>query len=108
MRSLSAIALSLLAGAAFAQAPAPAPQKASPPATAAPATASAAQPAPAEPSKPLILRLDEIDGPRLSVGASTGEKFTGNELPGIGAGTSPTWKKPSDSAFPKERGVDAY
>jgi hypothetical protein len=99
-RSLSAIALSLLAGAAAAQAPAPAAPK---PAAATPAPA--AQPAPAEPRKPLVLRLDEIDGPRMTFGASPNEKIQSKELPSLGGDARPLPTLPagtSGSAFPRD------
>jgi hypothetical protein len=106
-RSLSAIALSLLAGAAAAQAPAPAAPKPAAPAAAAPAPA--AQPAPVEARKPLVLRLDEIEGPRMSIGASPSETFKKSDLPEIGSSKpSPSWTPPPGSTFPKETGSDAY
>ena len=109
-RLLSAIALSLLAGAAAAQAPAAAAPKPAAPATAAPAPAApSAQPAPAEARKPLVLRLDEIDGPRMSIGASPSETFKKSDLPEIGSSKpSPSWTPPPGSTFPKETGSDAY
>jgi hypothetical protein len=100
-RSLSAIALSLLAGAAAAQAPAPAAPK--------PAAPAAAAPAPVEARKPLVLRLDEIEGPRMSIGASPSETFKKSDLPEIGSSKpSPSWTPPPGSTFPKETGSDAY
>jgi hypothetical protein len=102
-RSLSAIALSLLAGTAAAQAPVPAAPNAAA-ATPAPA-APAAQPAPAEPRKPLVLRLDEIDGPRMTFGASPNEKIQSKELPSLGGDARPLPTLPagtSGSAFPRD------
>jgi hypothetical protein len=99
-RSLSAIALSLLAGTAAAQAPAPAAPNA-----AAATPAPAAQPAPAEPRKPLVLRLDEIDGPRMTFGASPNEKIQSKELPSLGGDARPLPTLPagtSGSAFPRD------
>ena len=109
-KSLAALALSLLAAAAAAQAPVPAaPKPAAPAAAPAPAAPAASQPAPAEPRKPLVLRLDEIDGPRMSFGASQGETFKKSDLPEIGSSKpSPSWTPPPGSTFPKETGSDAY
>jgi len=109
-KSLSAIALSLLAGAAAAQTSAPAaPKPAAPAAAATPAAPAASQPASGEPRKPLVLRLDEIDGPRMSFGASQGETFKKSDLPEIGSSKpSPAWTPPPGSTFPKETGSDAY
>jgi hypothetical protein len=102
-RSLLAIALSLLAGAAAAQTPAPAAPKPAAPAATAPAAA------PAEPRKPLVLRLDEIEGPRMSFGASQSETYKKSDLPDIGtAKPSPSWTPPPSSITPKETGSDAY
>jgi len=108
-RSLSALALSLLAGAAAAQTPAAAERGPAAPAAVAPAPAAsaAAQPAAAQPRKPLVLRLDEIDGPRMSFGASQGETFKKDDLPDIGK-PSPAWQTPPERAAPKETGSDAY
>jgi len=64
------------------QVPAPAPA-AAPPATAAPSPAQAEPPA-ATGSRPLILRLDEIDGPRMSFGRSAGEREAPRDLPSLG------------------------
>ena len=74
---LACIAFSLPA-AAQTPAPAPAPERPA----AKPETPAAAQPA--EPRRPLILRLDEIDGPRPSFGASQGERYQSNQLPTLG------------------------
>jgi 3-oxoacyl-ACP reductase-like protein len=113
MKPALAIAFTLFAAAAAAQTPAPAPQKAPAPANAAPAPANAA-PAPAnaapasaaEPHKPLILRLDEIDGPKMSFGASQGETYQSNQLPDLGK-PDRSWTPP-ERAVPKETGSDAY
>jgi hypothetical protein len=75
--------LSLHAAAATAQAPAATQTPAAAPApAAAPEKPAATQPV--EPRRPLILRLDEIDGPKPSFGASEGEKYQGRELPSLG------------------------
>ena len=67
---------------AQAQAPSTNPAAAAP---AAPAPAPAAQPAkPAEPPRRLILRLDEMDGPKPSFGASAGETYGSQNLPSLG------------------------
>ena len=95
MRSfLALLALSLPAAA---QTPAPAPEK--PAAT--PEKPAAAQPA-AEPRRPLILRLDDPDGPKMSFGASEGERYRGAELPTLGGDArrvDPNWS-PSTSPYP--------
>ncbi|HEY2335981.1 MAG TPA: hypothetical protein VGI18_01295, partial [Burkholderiales bacterium] len=67
--------------------------------------APAAQPAPAEPRKPLVLRLDEIDGPRMTFGASPNEKIQSKELPSLGGDARPLPTLPagtSGSAFPRD------
>ena len=103
--------LFVLAATLVAAAPAKvaAPKPAAPAAAPAPAAPAASQPAPAEPRKPLVLRLDEIDGPRMSFGASQGETFKKSDLPEIGSSKpSPSWTPPPGSTFPKETGSDAY
>ena len=94
MRSfLILIAFSLPAAA---QAPAPVPEKPA----AAPEKPAAAPPA--EPRRPLILRLDEVEGPKMSFGASQGEKYQSEALPGLGSGArqlDPSWS-PRTSPYP--------
>jgi hypothetical protein len=83
---------------AAAQTPAPAPAPEKPAAT--PEKPAAAQPA--EPRRPLILRLDEVDGPKVSFGASQGESYKSDSLPGLGAGArplDPSWS-PRTSPYP--------
>ena len=81
---------------AAAQAPVPAPEK-----PAAAPEKPAATP-PAEPRRPLILRLDEVDGPKMSFGASQGERYQSEALPGLGSGArqlDPSWS-PRTSPYP--------
>jgi hypothetical protein len=82
---------------AAAQTPAPAPEK--PAAT--PEKPAATQPA-TEPRRPLILRLDDPDGPKMSFGASEGERYRPADLPALGEGTrpiDPSWS-PRSSPYP--------
>jgi hypothetical protein len=97
-RFLTLIAFSLQAALALAQ-PAEAPKPAAAPEK--PAATPAANP-PAEPRRPLILRLDEVDGPKMSFGASQGEKYQSEALPGLGSGArqlDPSWS-PRTTPYP--------
>jgi hypothetical protein len=75
------------------QAPAPAP-------SAPPATAPTAAPKP--PGGPLILRLDEIQGPRMNVGPTATEKPPEKDLPTLGGKPAQNWNRSSDQAFPRD------
>jgi hypothetical protein len=58
---------------------------------------------PAEPRRPLILRLDEIDGPRMSFGRSSTETEKPKDLPSLGGDArkiEPT--QSSSSPYPKQ------
>src|SRR5687768_1404602 len=77
MRFLLSIAFSLNAATTVAQAPAEAPKPAPEPAK------PAATPA-AEPRRPLILRLDEIDGPKPTFAPSESERTPSADLPSLG------------------------
>jgi len=59
-----------------------------------------AQPAQNPPGRPLILRLDEVDGPRINVGPSATEKPPEKDLPALGGPPTKTWERPSDRVFP--------
>jgi hypothetical protein len=83
MRFLLCIACSFNVATAVAQAPAAAQPPVVAPKPAPVPDKPIAAPA-AEPSRPLILRLDEIDGPRPSFGASPGERYQGGQLPALG------------------------
>ena len=86
------VAFPLLAAAGPVAAQSPAPQ---PPAT--PASQPAERPA------RLILRLDEIDGPRMSIGRSASETEPKKDLPSLGGDARPVdLSKPRESIFPKE------
>jgi len=105
MKLLLTAFLVSFAGAAAAQTPAPAP--AAPAQSAAPAT-------PAQPAKPagrpLILHLDEVDGPRMSVGPSSSEKPPEKDLPTLGGAPAKDWDRPSERVFPtdSERAIQNY
>jgi hypothetical protein len=95
LAALIAPMLLLAAGPAAPQASAPAPTPAAP---------STAQPQerPAAPPR-LILRLDEIEGPRMSVGRSAGETDPKKDLPALGGDARPVdLSRPRESIFPKE------
>jgi hypothetical protein len=77
MRLFLFVALSLNAATAVAQAPAEAPKAAAEP------DKPAATPA-AEPRRPLILRLDEIDGAKPTFAPSESEKTRSGDLPSLG------------------------
>ena len=84
--------LMLAAGSAAPQAPAP---------EAAPA-AKPAEPPKAAPPR-LILRLDEIEGPRMSIGRSASETDPKKNLPALGGDARPVdLSKPPESIYPKE------
>jgi hypothetical protein len=96
-QTLSVFIASLFAaGGAAAQTSAPAP---APTQSAAPAS-TPAQPKP--PARPLILRLDEIDGPRITVGPSATEKPPEKELPALGGPPSKAWERSPERTFPKD------
>jgi hypothetical protein len=98
--ALAAVVLCAFAAAAAAQT-APAPSTS--PAKAAPAAPAAQKPA--EPRKPLILRLDEIDGPRMEFGPSPGESYQSKELPALGGDARALPTLPagtSGSPFPRD------
>jgi len=109
MRNFSPAGALLLLACAAAAAQTPAPST-NPPA--APAAAAPAQ-KPAEPRKPLILRLDEIEGPRMHFGASPDEKYQPAELPSLGGDTrslenARSIDKNRASPYPSNSGSDAY
>jgi hypothetical protein len=92
MKLFLAAFIASMAGLAAAQTPAPA-QSAAP---AQPAvTAQPAKPA----ARPLILRLDEVDGPRMSVGPTATEKPPEKDLPTLGGRPNGDWTR-SDRTFP--------
>ena len=56
-----------------------------------------------EPRRPLILRLDEVDGPRMSFGRSASETDAGKELPSLGGDArkiNPNWAPPGSRGSP--------
>jgi hypothetical protein len=74
------------------------------PQASAPATPPTAQP-PERPAAPprLILRLDEIEGSRMSIGRSASETDAKKDLPSLGGDARPVdLSKPRESIFPKE------
>ena len=74
------------------------------PQASAPATPPTAQPAerPAAPPR-LILRLDEIEGPRMSIGRSAGETEAKKDLPALGGDARKAdMAKPTEAIFPRE------
>jgi hypothetical protein len=94
--SLIFVAFPLLAAAG------PAAAQSSTPASAAPSPAQ--PPERAAPASPrLILRLDEIDGPKMNFGRSADEKVPSKDLPTLGGDARPIDRTPSPgSVFPKE------
>jgi len=93
MKQILALLSACLCATAAAQtaAPAAAPEK-----SAAPVATPPQKPA----GRPLILRLDEIDGPRISIPASPTEKPPEKELPTLGGQPSKAWERPSERTFP--------
>src|SRR5258708_15397210 len=87
MKPILAVLFLLLAGMAAAQAPAPTPEK-------------SATPEPKPAGRPLILRLDDVEGPRMSVGASPTEKPPENELPAPGGKPNKALERSNPQAFP--------
>jgi hypothetical protein len=68
----------------------------------APPAAKPAEPPKAAPPR-LILRLDEIEGPRMSIGRSASETDPKKDLPALGGDARPVdLSKPIGSIFPKE------
>jgi hypothetical protein len=81
--TLLALALLAAAGQALAQSPATPAAEPKPPAAAAPSTAQPPE-RPAAPRAPLILRLDEIDGPKPTFAPSESERPPSADLPSLG------------------------
>jgi 2-oxoglutarate dehydrogenase E2 component (dihydrolipoamide succinyltransferase) len=96
------LAVSILAAAGPLAAQSPAPQAPAPAATPAPAAPSSAQPAerPAEAPRPLILRLDDVDAPRMSFGRSAGEKDAPRNLPSLGEDVRTPESRMRSSPYP--------
>jgi hypothetical protein len=90
--------LLVAAGAAVAQSYTPA-QATDPARTSSPAAAAPPAAQPAERPR-LMLRLDELDGPRMSFGPSATEKYPAKDLPSLGGNPRPLDQSVRDSAFP--------
>ena len=98
--ALLALALLAAAGQALAQSPATPAAEPKPPA-AAPSTAQPPE-RPAAPRAPLILRLDEIDGPKPTFAPSESERTPSADLPSLGEGARPLDHSQRSSPYPKQ------
>jgi hypothetical protein len=96
------VAFSLLAaaGPAAAQSADRAPAPAAVP-TPAPTAPSAAQPPERPAGSRLILRLDEVEGPRMNFGSSASEKYPAKDLPSLGGDARQVEGGLRSSPYPK-------
>jgi hypothetical protein len=86
------------AGSVAAQSTPQAPAQSAPPA----ATPAPAQPPQKPAGRPLILRLDELDGPRMNVGPTATEKPPEKDLPTLGGKPEQSWERSTGQAIPRD------